>query len=142
MSLRTCMAGINTLRGRGLPSFSFRVQAPAVCIITNMVMKIKRKGHTDQCEKAKPMFKHYLVTFEEVTCEYYVGATENVKALYKSIRRNKSTGLMPAFCGSPKFAEGKSVYALCIDENNYITIVNSDTMLSILIDRELDVQEV
>ena len=64
---------------------------------------------------------------------YYVGATSDIKAIYKSIRRNKCTNLCPMFCESPKFSELKTTYALCISDN-YITIINSDTMLSMIID--------
>lgn len=66
--------------------------------------------------------------------EYYVGKTADIKAMYKSIARNKSTDMCPLFCDFPKFSEYRQVYALCIDENNYITIINSDTMLAILLE--------
>jgi hypothetical protein len=94
------------------------------------------------------MFKHYLETVyneysgEYVYLDYYVGATSDIKALYKSILRSRTTNLMPAFCDFPKFSENKSVYALCIDGEGYVTIVNSDTMLGILINPEYIVEEV
>ena len=89
------------------------------------------------------MFKHYYVTdLFGRTDEFYVGATADIKALYKSIRRNKSTLLCPWHIDMPKFSDKKNIYALCIDEENYIHIVNSDTMLSILINNELYIREV
>lgn len=99
------------------------------------------------------MLKRYVVSWNEEIdydwnlsmtrySEYYVGETANIKSLYKSICRNKATNLRPMFCGFPKFSENKSIYALCIDDKGYVTIINSDTMLAILIDPELDVKEV
>lgn len=70
----------------------------------------------------------------EVYKEYYVGATSNIKALYKSIRRNRHTNLCQKYCDTPKFSESKSMYALCIDELGFVTVINSDTMLSMIID--------
>lgn len=88
------------------------------------------------------MFKHYLITNDEFgTFEYYVGATSDIKALYGAIRRNKATWLQPAFLNSPVFSEHKHVYALCIDENNYVKVLNSDTMLEILLDRSNSIVE-
>lgn len=67
--------------------------------------------------------------------EYYVGATADIKAMYKSIARNnfKGTNLYPLFGEPARFSENKSVYALCINtDENYITIVNSDTMMYLI----------
>ena len=91
------------------------------------------------------MIKKYVETryyCNEVYREYYVGETADIKAMYKSIARNKITGLCPEFEGSPKFSDKKSVYALCIDEFNYFSVVNSDTMLSILLDNNIVIVEV
>ncbi|MCM1327305.1 MAG: hypothetical protein NC249_11860, partial [Lachnoclostridium sp.] len=67
-------------------------------------------------------------------CVYYVGATADIKAMYKSIARNKNTEISPMFCDAPKFSEQKQVYALCIDKDNWLTVVNSDTMLSLILE--------
>ena len=82
------------------------------------------------------MFKHYYSTdLLGKTVEFYVGATADIKALYKSIRRNKATRLYPMFCDSPKFSDNKMVYALCVNyDTGYIFVVNSDTMLSMIVD--------
>lgn len=71
---------------------------------------------------------------------YYVGTTEDIKALYKSIKRSETTDLIPMFCEQPKFNMNKNIYALCIDENQYFYIVSSDTMLRLII--EEDIKEV
>ena len=79
------------------------------------------------------MFKIYedVETYEV----YYVGSTLDIKALFKSIRRNRSTNLYPLFSETPKFSENKNIYALCVNyDDNFITVVNSDTMLSMIID--------
>ena len=76
------------------------------------------------------MFKYFYEPTEN--CQYYIGETVYIKALYKSIRRNKSTSLTPLFCGTPRFNMDRLIYALCIDENGYVTICNSDAMLAIL----------
>ena len=73
--------------------------------------------------------------YEDIeSCEvYYVGQASDIKAMYKAIRRNKVVNLYPMFCKCPKFAENKSIYALCINEDGFFTIVNSDTMLKLII---------
>ena len=72
--------------------------------------------------------KYYDIETNEI---YYVGATSDIKAWYKSMRRNGS--LCPLFGEDPKFSEEKSVYALCINDDGYFTVVNSDTMLYLII---------
>lgn len=68
---------------------------------------------------------------------YYIGNTDEISAMYKSMSRaaykGGRTDLYPRFADPPKFAEWRRVYALCIDENGYFTIVNSDLMLSLLL---------
>lgn len=64
---------------------------------------------------------------------FYVGSREAIKAMYKSISRNQNTGIRPLFCEAPKFSELRQVYALCIDKDGWLTIVNSDTMLSLIL---------
>lgn len=78
------------------------------------------------------MFKHYIYQDNDNMQEFYVGKTSDIKALYKAIRRNKSTNLYPLFCDTPKFSESKLIYALCIDEDGGISIANSDTMMYLI----------
>lgn len=59
----------------------------------------------------------------------YIGNTADIKAMYKSIARNKHTELMHIFCDAPRFSESKRIYAL----DNNISIVNSDTALYMLL---------
>lgn len=88
--------------------------------------------------------KHYVQVKKEADwgkdkyLDYYVGETADIKALYKSIRRNKWTNLVPLFVESPKFSENKSVYALCIENDKYVSVVNSDTMLHMIITGEVE----
>ena len=70
---------------------------------------------------------------------YYVGHTADIKTLYKVIRRASNKGntcMYPMFCDFPAFSPNKEVYALCVDtENDWnVTIINSDTMLSMIVD--------
>ena len=65
---------------------------------------------------------------------YIVGATSDIKAIYKSIAHNKNTEITPYYNGSPIFAGNKQIYAICIDADNWMTVINSDTMLAILMD--------
>lgn len=64
---------------------------------------------------------------------YYVGSTADIKAMYKSIARNQNTDIRPYFCDAPKFSESRQIYALCIDKDGWMTVVNSDTMLSLIL---------
>lgn len=74
--------------------------------------------------------KYYGVNEKE---EYYVGATEDIKAMYKSIARNESSGIIPLFCENAKFSISRQVYALCISDSGFVYVVDSDTMLSLIL---------
>lgn len=68
---------------------------------------------------------------------YYVGATSDIKTLYKAIRRASykgSTNYWPYDVNSPKFSPYKSVYALCVEGDGSVHVINSDTMLSLIVD--------
>ena len=80
--------------------------------------------------------KEFLITDSD-SGEYsnlYVGSTEEIKAIYKSIvRAGNKTDVYPLFTDSPIFSENKTVYGLEIEQDNSMTILNSDTVLSILL---------
>lgn len=67
---------------------------------------------------------------------YYVGSAADIKAMYKSIvrkwRKNR-TDICPLYDGTPKFDGRKQVYALRISKDSLMTVVNSDTMLSLIL---------
>ena len=46
------------------------------------------------------MKKYYNENSDSVV---YAGETADIKAMYKSIARNKNTDLMPLFSGSPRY---------------------------------------
>lgn len=78
----------------------------------------------------------------EEGCTYFVGETKDIKALYKSISRHNTwrrcvTNICPLFVEMPRFDERKRVYAVCIDEDNMMTVSNSDTVLSMILDGEI-----
>lgn len=66
----------------------------------------------------------------------YLGTKEDIKAMYKSIARNKNTAIVPKFGGSsPKFT--KEVYGLLIDKRNWMSIINPDTFALMALGDEL-----
>ena len=69
--------------------------------------------------------------------DYYVGHTADIKTLYKVIRRASykgSTNYWPYDMSTPKFSDYKSVYALCVEGDGSVHILNSDTMLALIVD--------
>lgn len=87
--------------------------------------------------KYKTSEEVYNITDGEVDEVFYVGSTADIKAVYKSIVRNRSrhwsdgecTNIAPLFMDSPVFSKKRAIYGLCIDRDNWITVVNSDTLL-------------
>lgn len=67
----------------------------------------------------------------------YVGETSQIKAMYKSIARNKDTEIRPLYSDEPQFSETKQMYGLNIEEDKWMTVVNSDTVLHILMQEGL-----
>ena len=65
---------------------------------------------------------------------YIVGATADIKAIYKSIARNYNTEITPYYNERPIFSSNKQMYAVCIFAEFNMTVINSDTMLAILMD--------
>ena len=63
---------------------------------------------------------------------YYVGRTEDIKELWKTIVENGS--ITPMFCAPPVFSEKKEYYCMEIPENGYASIINSDTFLGMLLE--------
>lgn len=49
---------------------------------------------------------------DNIYSEFFVGKTEEIRAIYKSIARNKNTRITPAFSEFPRFSENKQV---CLD---------------------------
>lgn len=88
------------------------------------------------------MKKYALVTdnvdFPEMCREslYYVSTTAEIKAVFNSIYRGimkSNTDLMMLFSEKPIFNAQKQVYAICVNDNRYVYIINSDTMLSLIV---------
>lgn len=67
----------------------------------------------------------------------YAGETREIKAIYNSISRNRSTDISPLFCKTPYFSEKKQCYAICITSNKSMTVLSSDTFASMLVNDEL-----
>ena len=44
-----------------------------------------------------------------------------------------NTDLMMLFSEKPIFNAEKQVYAICVNDNRYVYIINSDTMLSLIV---------
>lgn len=86
--------------------------------------------------------KRYFDSCTEST--YLVGEATEIKALYKSITRaakNGNTGLCPRFLDFPVFNENRRIYALCVDFAGYVTVINSDTMLSLILSGDVSEEE-
>ena len=68
---------------------------------------------------------------------YYVGHTADIKTLFKAIRRASYKGNTNYWFydeDAPKFSLWKAVYALCVEGDNGVHVLNSDTMLSLIVD--------
>ena len=76
----------------------------------------------------------------------YIGTTMEIKAVYKSICRNEKNHNIVDFFGGlnerGKFSQYKSMYGLMFDSHKNMTIINSDTALSILFDDGIEKEEV
>lgn len=72
----------------------------------------------------------------EGTETYICGATADIKAIYKSIARQGGF-YFPRYTEMPKFSESKQVYAICLEDDGQITIINSDTMLAMVLAGEV-----
>lgn len=86
------------------------------------------------------MKKYFREDFPSV---FYVGKTEEIKRIYRSIRNailRENTDMMLLFPGMPVFNPNKATYAISIELNRFVSVVNSDTMLSLIVSG--DVQEV
>lgn len=80
---------------------------------------------------------------EDLPSVFYVGKTEEIKRIYRSIRNailRENTDMMLVFPGIPAYNPNKEVYAICIELNRFVYIVNSDTMLSLIVSG--DVKEI
>lgn len=76
-----------------------------------------------------------------VTGVAYIGATSDIKALCKSIRRaseKESTNLYFLFGGAVRFSENKQVYGLVISDDETVSIITSDTFAMMLVSGELE----
>lgn len=68
---------------------------------------------------------------------YIVADTMEIKAIFGSIVRAKKTNLVALYSEHPKFND-KQIYAICIDTiANWVYIVNSDTIMSMIVHNEL-----
>ena len=70
----------------------------------------------------------------------YWGETKDIKALYKSFTRalNKyKTDVYPLFCNFPTFSENKKIYGLTINSENQMVVVNSESVMEMLIENNL-----
>lgn len=82
------------------------------------------------------MFRKYSCTEDDAVL--YVGKTEDIKAMYKSINRNKHCNISPFFCSIAKFSDRKEVYGIVIEPrqngSQYMSISTSDIIMSEILD--------
>ena len=80
---------------------------------------------------------------ESLPTTFYVGETEEIKRIFRSVRKaimKENSDMMLLFPGMPVFNPNKATYAISIELNRFVSVVNSDTMLSLIVSG--DVQEV
>ena len=87
-------------------------------------------------KKYRTSDREYNLSEGEVDSTYYVGATLDIKAIYKSIARNKNTDIFPLFVEKPIFAD-RYIYGICIDKDYAMTVVNSDTILAMILEGDI-----
>lgn len=81
------------------------------------------------------MMKEYYVEMNNMT--YFIGNTDEIKALYKSFTRG-NIDLFPLFKNFPRFDPYKSFYGLCIDwDNGYFMAVSFENAMMDLFDKGL-----
>lgn len=107
----------------------------------------KIKTCYEQAERLENM--RHFVLYESDNFEsphMYIGTTMEIKAVYKSICRNEKNHNIVDFFGGlnerGKFSQYKSMYGLMFDSHKNMTIINSDTALSILFDDGIEKEEV
>ena len=82
------------------------------------------------------MKRYETVNPDMIQSVYYVGETEEIQRVYRAIRKagiKGSHNWMQAFPGNPIFNPNKAVYAIRIESNCLVSVVNSDTMLSLIV---------
>lgn len=90
------------------------------------------------------MKKYYKNKYDEYESIYiyYVGRTDEIKAVYNSMLRaygKEVSDLCPMFCDRPQFSAWNSVYAICVNvEEKYFQIVNSDTIMLMIIEGSIE----
>lgn len=74
---------------------------------------------------------------DNIYSEFFVGKTEEIRAIYKSIARNKNTRITPAFPEFPRFSENKQVYVIHVDMIGWMTLLTSDDFALMLLEGKL-----
>lgn len=74
---------------------------------------------------------------DNIYSEFFVGETQEIRAIYKSIARNKNTTITPVFSGTPKFSENKQVYVIHVDMIGWMTLLTSDDFALMVLEGKL-----
>lgn len=82
------------------------------------------------------MRKYYGVgeNYDDV---YYIGETAEIKAMYKSIARNRNTNIRPLYGDAPKFSPYKQVYGILIDKDGWMSVITSDVFAWMLVSGDI-----
>lgn len=75
--------------------------------------------------------------FDLANSTLYIAETDEIKAMYKSIVRagkKNRTNISPQYLTPARFNPDRQKYGLIIGEDNFMSVVNSDTALGIVID--------
>lgn len=68
---------------------------------------------------------------------YFIGETDEIKAIYKSIARH-GENVGPLYSGNPLFSPYKYVYGVCIDIDGWMMIITSDDFALMLVNGEIE----
>ena len=82
------------------------------------------------------MRKYYGVgeNYDDV---YYIGETAEIKAMYKSIARNRNTNIRPLYGDAPKFSPYNQVYGILIDKDGWMSVITSDVFAWMLVSGDI-----
>lgn len=61
----------------------------------------------------------------------YIGTDREIRSLYKKLKGHSELELIPKFCGEPKFRKN-GIYGLHIGSDGQYTVINSDTVVKMM----------
>jgi hypothetical protein len=86
------------------------------------------------------MIKKYisLNNRDDVDVTYLLGNTSEIAEKWKELVNDEEHDYIPLFAEEPIFSERKEMYAIAIDNDRFITVVNSDIFLKMILVGEVE----